>query len=447
IINGGILAITSDLAVNSGTGGVSFGGGVLQFNNYSSSLNFSSVSSLNLGAATGGASTLTGTISGSYGLTYSGPGTLILAGANSYQGNTSVSAGTLEYDITSGSVSVGSSATVTIDSGAALVADGTVDPFSYTSGGATYRVGIINNSTVGGAGFSVTNGTKSIGTLTGSGATTVGTATTSATLDAATFAQNSVSLVNSSVLQVRKRSGSEPQINTVTSLSIDSTSTLKLRDNALVVDYGSSGTDPATTIQSLITSGSNGGVWNGPGITGASRTATSLGYADINNGEDVRVSGNWLGQAVDTYSVVVAFTWLGDLNLDGVVDSTDLGLMGLPGTADWYHGDLNYDGKVNADDWSLFELGAEFYSIYGAWPDDTTSSDDAVMGSAILSSAEAEFSGETNDEIKSQLESQMAPAMSVVALPEPIGNIVIIGISTLLVRRRNRHPSAQRPAI
>ena len=50
-------------------------------------------------------------------------------------------------------------------------------------------------------------------------------------------------------------------------------------------------------------------------------------------------------------------TWIGDLNLDGVINNADYLLMGSTGSG-WQHGDLNYDGKINADDYSLFAYGA-----------------------------------------------------------------------------------------
>jgi fibronectin-binding autotransporter adhesin len=445
IIDGGTLAISSDAAINSGMGGIAFYSGTLQFNNYTSSLTFSGIANLNLGAATGDASTLSNGISGSYGLTYSGPGTLILTGANTYTGDTTVSAGTLKYDITSGSVSVTNGATVTIDSVAAIIAGGTVDPFSSVSGSTTNRVNIVNDSsTGGGGGFSVTAGTKNIGTLTGTGDTVVGVTGGSATLDVGTFSQNSMTLTGNGIVKVRKRPGSTPQVNTLSSLSIDYTNgaTLALRDNALVINYGSN-SNPITDIQQYIQSGSDSGVWDGTGITGASRTACALGYANVGRAtypEDITGgTGTWLGSSVPSTSVVVVFTWLGDCNLDGKVDSSDLALMGSGPADDWYHGDLNYDGVVDADDFSLFDLGVEFYDFDGAWPSDLTVGDAALRGRSILASAEAEFNGESNAEIKSQLEGQMGSAAMITLAPEPTLLAVTLFLPLLVTRRRRRY--------
>lgn len=94
-IQSGNLAIASDAAINNGVGGIAFNGGNLQFNNYTSNLSFSNDESLNLGAAAGAASTLSGNITGLTYLTYFGPGTLILNGTNTYSGNTYVANGTL----------------------------------------------------------------------------------------------------------------------------------------------------------------------------------------------------------------------------------------------------------------------------------------------------------------------------------------------------------------
>jgi len=100
-LGAGSLGIASDAAINNGIGGINFNGGALQFNNYASSglpaSVFQNVATLRLGAATGAAASLSTIISGSSNLTFIGPGTLNLTGANTYTGTTTVTGGTLGY--------------------------------------------------------------------------------------------------------------------------------------------------------------------------------------------------------------------------------------------------------------------------------------------------------------------------------------------------------------
>ncbi|HEY1685024.1 MAG TPA: autotransporter-associated beta strand repeat-containing protein [Tepidisphaeraceae bacterium] len=99
----------------------------------------------------------------------------------------------------------------------------------------------------------------------------------------------------------------------------------------------------AATILADLTTGYASGSWNGPGINSSSAAAdryTTLGYSD---------SGN-------TFTIM--YTWYGDLNLNGVVDSDDVTAMTNGNGTSWSQGDLNFDGKKNADDWALFMLGA-----------------------------------------------------------------------------------------
>ncbi|MGD0141399.1 MAG: dockerin type I repeat-containing protein, partial [Tepidisphaeraceae bacterium] len=102
-----------------------------------------------------------------------------------------------------------------------------------------------------------------------------------------------------------------------------------------------------------------GGAWNGPGgiISTAAQTSTNsllygVGYAD---GADGVVSNLSSGQ------IEVAYTLLGDANLDGLVNGSDFNILAAnfnQSITGWDQADFNYDGLVNAADFN--ELAANF---------------------------------------------------------------------------------------
>ncbi|HWB54131.1 MAG TPA: hypothetical protein VG722_08060, partial [Tepidisphaeraceae bacterium] len=98
------------------------------------------------------------------------------------------------------------------------------------------------------------------------------------------------------------------------------------------------------------------GLWDLPGIgtssVNTSNPITTLGYADNSLLHD----SSFDGQSVNNNSVLVKYTYVGDANLDGVVNATDFNMM-VAGGSSWMQGDFNYDGTVNADDYALFLLG------------------------------------------------------------------------------------------
>jgi lysophospholipase L1-like esterase len=115
-------------------------------------------------------------------------------------------------------------------------------------------------------------------------------------------------------------------------------------------------TDPKARILFEIGRGFNGGAWNGPGImssAAATNHSFGVGFGDGADGVDPNLSS---GQ------IELFYTLYGDINLDGVVNGTDFGILaanfGRSVSNGWEQGDFNYDGSVNGSDFAL--LAANF---------------------------------------------------------------------------------------
>jgi hypothetical protein len=132
---------------------------------------------------------------------------------------------------------------------------------------------------------------------------------------------------------------------------------LDLQSGLGVFDYSS--TSPIATVKAAIASGYNDGSWTGSGISSSAIPAITsarmaLGYAEA--GSLTLAGGNFFGQSVDSSTVLVAYTYAGDANLDRVVNSLDFNVFltdyGKTGAV-WTQGDFNYDFVVNTLDFNL----------------------------------------------------------------------------------------------
>jgi autotransporter-associated beta strand protein len=341
--------------------------------------------------------TVTGAIGGAFAVTKLGGKTLTLSGANTYTGATTVQAGTLQlaqevslYDDnytgwrSSDSITVASGATLALNVGGPgeftsydIQLLGSVgSPGSYlgldttnAAGGnfTCFTIGIgIGNNPIG----LVKLGTNTLtveGVTTYTGGTTVQAGTLLISTPGALPANGPVTIAGG-LLQLAPgvSGGSGPAATSgmnISSLSIAGSGQMDVNNNHVIITYGSS--DPIGAITGYIKSGYNGGGWNGPGIIStAALTKTNglsygVGYAD---GADGRVSGLVSGQ------IEVAYTLLGDANLDGLVNAADFTILAAnfnqPVTG-WDQGDFNYDGLVNAADFT--DLAANFnQSVSGA---------------------------------------------------------------------------------
>jgi hypothetical protein len=182
--------------------------------------------------------------------------------------------------------------------------------------------------------------------------------------------RGSALLVNAGTVTVAP-SGTDSGASVVNSLSItgDATPTAKLdlTINAAVIDYA--GTSPAATVRQQILAGRGGpgfgATWTGNGITSSAAAAAvatepesrSVGYAE-NSSLPLGPYADFRGQPVDDTSVLMAYTRTGDANLDGIVDDTDVTIIGAtfaPGVSQphWALGDFDFNGFVDDADVTL----------------------------------------------------------------------------------------------
>jgi len=126
--------------------------------------------STDINVATGQQLTVSGTVSGSGALNHIGNGTTILTGSNNYAGGTSVTAGTLR--LSNGSGSATGNGALNVGAGATLAGTGSSNGTGFTiSGNGTTRATVL-------VGHDTTSDTNTTGvtTLTGSGASSIGSA-------------------------------------------------------------------------------------------------------------------------------------------------------------------------------------------------------------------------------------------------------------------------------
>jgi T5SS/PEP-CTERM-associated repeat protein len=170
--------------------------------------------------------------------------------------------------------------------------------------------------------------------------------------------------VNGGVVRVEPTGGAPDGTSVVKSLDV--TTRLDLTDNKLIVTGESIGTFSGgaySGVSGLIASSYNSSTWTGPGITtsmpaagpliGTTTLAISTAAASQHAG------GTFGGVSVAGSDVLVMYTYAGDLNLDGLVDAQDYGIIDnwvqFPGTSGYANGDINFDGVIDAGDYGIID--------------------------------------------------------------------------------------------
>jgi hypothetical protein len=212
----------------------------------------------------------------------------------------------------------------------------------------------------------------------------------------------------------------------LTSLSIASGSALDVNNNNIIITYTSS--DPIATIAGYLKTGYNNGAWNGLGGIDTSAALTvnglkyGLGFAD---GADGVVSGLAAGQ------IEVAYTLLGDANLDGVVNGEDFTILASnfnQNVTSWDQGDFNYDGVANGEDFTL--MAANFnQAVSGAASAGDVAALDAFAAANGISLANGSDVGAMDFS---------AAANGINNVPEPASAAMMVMAGLGILRRRRR---------
>ena len=152
-------------------------------------------------------------------------------------------------------------------------------------------------------------------------------------------------------------------------LSLTGGGRLDLRDNDLIVRNADIGTFNGVTydgVTGYLAAAYNFGAWDLPGVAttmadAVERGVTTLAVTRISDvyGIDPTATEIYRGETVTGATVVVKYTYAGDVNLDGLIDGADYGTIDnyvqFPGTGGYQNGDFNFDGVIDGADYGLID--------------------------------------------------------------------------------------------
>jgi PEP-CTERM motif len=138
------------------------------------------------------------------------------------------------------------------------------------------------------------------------------------------------------------------------------TGTIDLTDNdEITQSSAATKTADFARMYDQLKSGFAGGVWTGTGITSstaATSVAADTGLSLVDNA--LLGATNFSGQTVNNDSLLLKYTYYGDIDLNGQVDGDDLTVFALnfgrTTGATQVDGDIDFNGRVDGEDLTVF---------------------------------------------------------------------------------------------
>jgi hypothetical protein len=212
--------------------------------------------------------------------------------------------------------------------------------------------------------------TVDVGTVDASTSIMVGISGNPATLRA-TYLRGGTLTINRGSHVVVKPNGTDSAVSQLTKLTFNGTVStigqLDLNDNDLIVQSTAANrlTDFASIVSRLKQSRNSATRWGGNGIASSAAAADpnqlmGLGAILNDNGHGGPIYTVFDGMPVDINSILIKYTFMGDLNLDDRVNADDFflidrGFSGTVGVNQYYNGDIDYSGVINADDYAYID--------------------------------------------------------------------------------------------
>jgi len=444
-IHGGILAISSDAAVNygidingpglyyggqiqnNGSTGLWIDGGTLQFNNYASTLSLAG-NNIGLGAALGTPSSVSGTVNAPNGINYNGPGVLELLGAVTINGS---------VNLNSGSLGIGSDAAINygqnglnFNNNGALQFDNYTSTLSFSNGNislgaavgaASTLTGTISSNNINyvGPGKLVLTGSNSLTNFVITGGTlSIGAAkalppVNNSNNPIAILAQGGTFQLGQGIGPVNFVPASLPLLTAGGAMDIT--------NNTVNIHYAGGG-DPLSEIQSYLTAGYHSGAWNGPGIISSSVASLNSGQSALIYSVGYGDGADGINSSIPSGEIEILPTLAGDAKMQGNVVFGDFQLLsqyfGQSNTT-WDEGDFTYNGTTNFGDFQLLSQN------FGKTASALTSGEVASINS---------FAAQFGEQYVST-----GSGYALVSVPEP-ASISLLGLAgvSLLARRRRR---------